>query len=1161
MQLIRTEIARWIAILACVLGAALFTPGRLAAQNTNSADVTGTVTDPKGAVITGATVTVKDVDKGTEHTVMTDRSGVYDTGSIVPDHYLITITAPGFESLVRGPVDLDVGVHGYNAQLTVGSVTEQMTVTSDLPLLDTEDGSRTESLDGKTMAQLPQYGADWENFVDLLPGASFSYRAGQSTSINGNLPYSSVLADGATTTLPMSTNSDVTVFETTQEVKVDANSFSAQYGIGGIIFNQITKSGTAKFHGSAYEYLQNDDFNAADYAFGHGGHPAFQRFDNYGFSVGGPVILPRFIPKDKVYFYFNFDKTYSNGGSSNQQFTVPTDAEKSGDFTGLPTVFDYTSQVLTYNTSGVPSVVRKSFESEYGSNKIPANLISPLAQAVQKYYPEPNNPGTPTGKGLPHNNYFINVPNLAPFTKYFGRLDYTPTTSHRITISDTTSDNPAVSYGNGQTLCPINCQHQDVSRDNAQISDVWTINSHMINEARLGFTDQLNFFTPFSAGEGYPAKLGIQWTVVDAFPNFDFNNYLSFGSPTNAVYKEMLFDPSDVVTLIEGKHVLHFGGEFLINRADSTAWGNENPGSVDFQGYYTDVALNNQRGLNAVDPADCGATDVAQSCDPTDYADFLTGYSADWYGNVNPEWGGRLKNPQAFIQDDFKVKPNLTVNLGLRWAGITGWHEVKGNIAAFDPTVINPGTDPNGHTNTFGAEWFAFSHANGRNSLQAPVWNTFMPRFGFAYTYRPNTVIRGGIGLYNYTWSDDTYGGGIGNAFGAAGGQFDNSGGIYPVILIDSNGSVDYQGGYGRSKQQLYVSAPTTPNAENGQSLTYNPYHTPVPKIWQYNLTVQHEIGGSMMFSAAYVGSHGYNLNFPVDFNQVPQGSLSVTDTAPGTNQRPYPNYFSLGGSSNNGISNYNSFQFVFQKRLTHGLQFNANYTYSKFLDSQDSSGWGSSAGSQTYQSSYCVPCNYGPSNFDERHVFTFSGIYTLPFGRGQQFLNRGVLLDELVGGWKLSATSRENTGAPFTPTMADNQTYAQAGSQFPNLVGNPLSVLTPGNNNDPKKLNGGPQTSTHTIQNWFNKYAYAAPGTLTFGNVHRNSLYGPDYSDLSLSFGKTFRVLERYELTLKADARNVLNHPAFGGPDSGINDTLPAQITSVVNNGRHIQLYAHFEF
>jgi hypothetical protein len=1149
MQGIRTAIP----MLAFALGAALFAPMLLTAQNTNSADVTGTVTDPKGAVVVGATVIVKDVDKGTEHTVTTDKSGVYDTGSIVPDHYLITISAPGFKSLVRGPVSLDVGVHGFNAQLAVGGVTEEVTVNSDLPLLDTEDGSRTDTLEGSTMAALPQFGADWENFVNLLPGSSFSYRSGQSTSINGNLPYSSVLADGATTTLPMSTNSDVTVFETTQEVKVDANSFSAQYGIGGIIFNQITKGGTDKFHGAAYEYFENTALNAYDYQFGAPPYPpkAFQRYDNYGFSVGGPVIIPHFIPKDKVFFYFNFDKTYNNGGASNQYLTVPTAAERQGDFTGMPTVYDYTTQKLTYNTSGQPSVTRESFASEYGNgNKIPSADFSKVALATQEYFPMPNTPGHPTALGLPYQNYVVNVPNEAPFTKYFGRLDYTPVPSHRLTISDTTSDNPAVSYGNGQALCPVNCQTQDVSRDNAQISDVWTINPHLVNEARFGFTDQLNFFSPFSQGQGYVAKLGVQWAVADAFPNFDFNNYLSLGSPTNAVYKEMLFDPSDVVTLIVGKHVLHFGGEFLINRADSTAWGNENPGSVDFQGYYTDAALDSQAAPGQ--PA-------AQTYDPTDYADFLTGYSADWYGNVNPEWGGRLKNPQAFIQDDIKLRPNLTVNLGLRWAGITGWHEVKGNIAVFDPTVINPGADLNGKVNTFGAEWFEFSHANGRTSLQAPVWTTFMPRVGFAYTPKPNTVVRGGFGLYNYTWSDDTYGGGIGNAFGAAGGAFDPSGGIYPEILLDSNGSIDYEGGYGKSKQQLYVTAPTTPQASNGEGITYNPYHTPVPKIWQYNLTVQRELGNSMMASLAYVGSHGYDLNFPVDLDQVPENELSVTDITPGSNKRPYPNYTSLPGSTNNGISNYNSLQAVFARRLSHGLVINANYTYSKFLDSQDSSGWGSSAGSQTYQNSYCVPCNYGPSNFDERHAFTFSGIYTLPFGHGQQFLNRGVLLDELVGGWKLSATSRENTGAPFTPTMANNRTYAQAGSQFPNLIGNPLSLVAPNNTQDPNNNCG--QTSIHTIANWFNKCAYEDPGPATFGTVRRNSLYGPSYSNLNLSFGKTFSAFEKYRLEIRADAQNALNHPSFGGPDSAIDDTHAATITSLTDGGRHIQLYARFSF
>ena len=359
--------------------------------------------------------------------------------------------------------------------------------------------------------------------------------------------------------------------------------------------------------------------------------------------------------------------------------------------------------------------------------------------------------------------------------------------------------------------------------------------------------------------------------------------------------------------------------------------------------------------------------------------------------------------------------------------------------------------------------------------------------------------------------------------------------------------------------RQLYVASPTTPDALNGQGVTYNPYHTPVPKIWQYNVTVQRELTNSMVATVAYVGSHGYNLLFPVNINQVPQNQLSPTDITPGSNKRPYPNYTDINGSLNNGISNYNSLQATFMRRMTHGLQMSASYTYSKFLDSQDSSGWGSSAGSQTYQSSYCLRCNYGPSNFDERHVFTFSGVYTLPFGHGGQFLNKNVIEDVVLGGWRLSATSRENTGAPFTPTMANNQSYAQAGSQFPNLIGNPLSVLAPNNTSDPST--GGPQTSVHTLANWFNKYAYASPGIAAFGNVHRNSVYGPDYSDLSFSFGKTFSVLEHYKLEVRADARNFLNHASFGGPDSAIDDTHPASITSVTNGGRHIQLYARFSF
>jgi len=1132
------------------------------AQNTNSADLRGTVTDPNGAVVTGATVAVQDIDKNITRTFATDKAGLYETGPIVPDHYLVTVSAPGFKTIVRGPITLQVGTDTLNAQLTIGEAHEQVVVTTDLPLLETESGSQTEALEANTMAELPQYGSDWQNFVFMVPGAQFSYRSGQTESINGNLPYNSVLADGATTTLPMSSNSDVTIFESTAEVKVDSNAFSAQYGLGGIIFNQISKGGGDKFHGSAYEYFQNDALNAADFSITDTKNKvAFQRYDNYGFSVGGPVLIPHTNIGKKIFFFFDYDRTYSNGGSGNTVLSVPTDAMKQGDFTGLPTIFDYKTQQLTWveNSQGGwdPDTVRQSFADEYGNgNKLPPSYFSPLMQQFQKFFPEPNvTSGTITSaNGMPHNNYTTNVPNLGPFIKYFGRLDYTPVANHRFTISETESDNPAISYGYGKQLCPINCQSQDVSRDNAQISDVWTIGSNMINEARMGFTDQLNFFSPFSQGEGYPAKMGIKWAVADAIPEVDLMSLSSLSEPSNSVYKEFVFDPSDVFTLVHGRHVLHFGGEFLISRADSTAWGNEQPGSTYFGGYYSD---------GCILPGGC--LDGSQSSinqqnnDDAEYSDFLQGLSADWWGNYTPEFGARIKNPQAFIQDDIKLRPTITLNVGLRWFGTTGFSEVKGHMAAFDPTVVNggPGNDPNGKAaaGQLGGIWYGFSAANGRTHLQAPVWDTFLPRIGVSWSVNPKTVVRGGFGLYNYSWSEDTYGGGMGGGAGGSGGAWDPSNGIYYQLQMDADGSLNYEGPqngssgcttgcWGKSVKDLWVVNPTTPYAQNGNGATYNQYHTPVPKIWQYNLTLERQIGNTMKAQASYVGSMGSNLNFGVDINQVPESELSANDNAPGSNARPYPLFTGLGGSTNNAVSSYNSLQMVFSKRLSYGLVVDANYTWSKFLDSMDSAGWGSSVGTQNYQNSYCVKCNWGPSNFDQRQVLSASAIYTLPFGRGAQFLNNNAVVDEIIGGWRLAATTRDNTGSPFTPTMATNTSNSQAGALYPNLIGDPNQMVIP-----------------RSIHNWYNKAAFGAPADNTFGNARRNSVYGPSYYNLNLSFGKTFNIWENTKFEVRADGQNALNHPILGNPDSGIGNNNPSQLNSVIDGGRHIQLYGKFTF
>jgi hypothetical protein len=1127
----------------------------LSAQNTNSGDIRGTVTDPSGAVIPDVTVTVVDVDKNVTRTFTTDGAGLYDTGSIVPDHYKLTFTKSGFQTLIRGPLTLQVGVQGINAELQVGSSTQEVTVNTDVPLLETESGAQEQTLTAQTMEQLPQVGSDWQNFIWLQPGAAgtpensstaVQPNAGQ-VSVNGNLPFESVLADGATTTLPMSQNADVTIFEATAEVKISDAAFSAQYGVGNVVYNQISKGGTERFHGAGYEYFQNNALNAAPYSFGQKTKVPILHYNNFGFNVSGPVL------RHKMFFFFDYDKTINNGGASNGFITVPDPAVRSGNFsaTGVPDLYDPTTQTIqqagtyTYTTplgpytQTCPCIIRKTFKSEYGTNAIPASLLDPVSQKVQALLPTANVNNPSISSGVAQNNYFYNVPGTNPFTKFFGRLDYDVTGKNRITVSETESDNPATFLNQG--LCPINCQSGDVSRDNAQISDVWSFSANLINEARFGFTDQLNFFSPYTLNQGYPGKLGWQFAKADNFPNVSISNYYGPGSSSNAVYKEFVFDPSDVVTLIRGRHVLHFGGEFLISRADSTAWGNLNAGSVSFTGNYT--SMNGQKAVTLGPGATYGSG--------FGYADFLLGQSNSWSAQETPEFGARQKSPQLFVQDDIKLRPNLTVNAGLRWQGNTGWSEVKGNESTWDPTVTNPAN------NTLGAIWYGTTKANGRNQLVAPIYNTWLPRLGFSWQLMPNTVLRGGFGIYASVLSEDTYGGGMGGEFGSSGNLNDSTNGFCPVVQFAGTGAtpdtVDPACGTGSynavSVNSRYLNAPTTPNARNGagSNVSYTPYHTPVPTNYQWTLSMQRQFGNNYVANIVYVGNHGKNLQFPVDINQVPQSALGPNDLG----SKPYQLFGTITGSTNNAISNYNALQTELRKRLSSGLEFDVNYTWSHFLDDLDSSGWGSREGYQNYQNAYNPADNYSQSNFDIRSMFKGEAVYTLPFGKGRQFLNKNWLVDEVLGGWQASSTFVIQDGNPIgITTGSNNSSFNQSGSytQYANLVGD-------------YHLQGSTKSR---LKQWYNLSAFAVPAPSTYGNFRRNIVTGPGLTDMNASLGKTFSLYpdKGIQLHIRAEAFNVLNHASFAQPgNNAIGPGQSAQITGVTVGGRKMQLYGRITF
>jgi hypothetical protein len=1107
------------------------------AQSINSGDIRGTVTDSTGALLPGVTVTVTNKDTGVTKVLTTNRDGLYDTSSIVVGNYELTFEKQGFSKFERSSVTLQVGTSTVNAALKIGATTEEVVVNTDLPLLTTESGEQSTTLEARSMQVLPNSGQDWQNFTILLPGTAGApggsqgaVNPGQEISANGNLPYSNVLADGATSTLSHSANADVNVFETVAELQVSTSAFSAQYGIGGIIFNQISKGGTNRFHGSAYEYLQNDDFNAAQYGFQSKPTVPHLRYDNFGGSIGGPIL------KDKAFFYFNYDQIINHGSGSNSTQTIPTPAVMSGDFTGQPLIYDPTTQTIGHDSAGNPYPIRKSFLSEYGVNAVPAALQDKVATNFQKFYPTASNhipgskflPGTTNSVGIVQNNFFSTVPNANPFRKYFGRLDYDVTKSNRITASVTAGDNPAV-FPNSVSACPVGCQSGDVERYNSQVSDVWTISPRIINEARMGYTYQGNFYADLALNKGYAAQLGWQFAKADDFPAIQFITnypYAWINPSSNAVYKEHVFDPSDVVTMILGKHVLHFGGEFQFFRDDSTAWGNTNAGTLQFSGQYTQQWT-----------VDANGKASPNNSTGTDYADFLLGQAQNWNASVSPEYGARLKSPQVFIQDDYKVKPNLTLNLGLRYQVRHGWNEVHGNETAFDPTITNPATG------TLGAEWYGSTKANGRGSLQDTVVNTFLPRVGFSYLPVPNTTIRGGFGIYAYNLSLDTYGGGMGGAFGSSGSISDQTNGITPVTILGGTGA-----------GLPYTSASTSPTRFNGQNVTYNQFHTPTPEIYQWNLAMQHEIGNNTVVEMAYVASHGFNLNFPTDLNQVPIGLLSPNDSPA---SRPYPVYGSIAGSTNDSISNYNSLQTTIKRRLSNGLSFNANYTWSHFLDDADSSSWGSRAGQQPYQIANNPGANYSNSNFDVRNAFKANAVYEVPFGEGRKFLNHNYLLDKIIGGYQVATTVELMSGNPFT-LYASSNSYAHAGSVFPNYTGIPV---TPHNG--------------RTIAEWYNPAAFSLPANGTFGNVRRNSVYGPGIELVNISAGKKFDIYEQVKLQIRADATNAFNHPSFAFPNQNLptasgqvagqayseNTFSGQQITGVQVGGRTIQLGARLEF
>jgi hypothetical protein len=1111
----------WVASSVVLLG--MFGAAAGYGQNAGFGDIRGTVTDSSDAVVPNVQVEVANVDTGVVLHFATNKSGVYDTSSIVPGHYTVTFTRQGFDTYIRGPITLEAGFVNVNAKLKVGSVSVEVSVDTDVTLLNTESGEQSTTLTYETMNELPNYGVSWTNNLVLLPGAVGTtsgaggvQNPGEAISINGVLPYfTNILQDGASVIAPHSFTGQTSVFHSVAEVQISTNSFSAEYGVGGVVMNQITKSGTKNYHGSAYYYIENDAFNAFPYQFTSTKTKPRLRYDHFGGTIGGPIL------KKHLFAFFSYDRIINNAANYVYQ-TVPTTTTLQGGLgnSGFQ-VFD--------PTTTCPITGHANARCQFAGNVIPSTRIDPVAAALLSYYPAANQTVTNGQRNYAFNQYLPNTTN-----NYFGRADYDINNSQRMFVTVTNQD--ARGETNTFGICPIGCSTSDNGLYSIIATHIWTISPKWLNEFRMGMFKQISLGNSSSKGLGYPSKIGLQYAKADEWPTVTFTGggYSELPpAPTDYIYLGVNYNPSDTMTLIEGKHILRFGGELLALQDNSTPFGDIAPGTFGFSGVYTEQVPGSSSVYNSAGAVVSGTAGFG-------LADLLLGDVNSWAAYVRPRHSARQKSPQVFFQDDFKIRPNLTLNLGIRYQIQLPWTETRGLEGSFDPTVLNP------PTNVLGALWFAQNKTNGRTALEKVSYNIFLPRVGFAWQPKQGMSVRGGFGMYSYGWSLDAYGNGIGYAAGGTGNANDYAD-VTPITTLSGPGT-DLQ----TNAPLPYVTNANgfQPNALNGQSVSYTNYNMPVARVMQYNLSVGQEVSRNIAIMLSYVGSHGYNLNFYHDVNQVPLADLQYgPTTAP---YRPFPIFGTVNGYDDNTISNYNSFQAIITKRFNRGFTFNANYTWSKLLDEFDQGGQGSTAGTQPYQNSYDPSANYGPSNFDHRHAFKASGTYELPFGYGKKWASHNKWLDPVVGGWRLSGTVVSQTGNPLTPVFnVANNSYALSGTWYPNLVGNPL-VPTPGSS----------VVCCHNINGWFNESAYALPANGTFGNAKRNGVViGPNLTVINASLRKAYTLPEHMRLEIRCDANNALNHTNYGNPSTSISVNSPAQISSTSTGPRVLQLGAQLTF
>lgn len=1110
-------------------------------QNANTGEIRGLVQDSTGAVVEGVQVRITNVDTGVSIVSTTTSAGVYDAPSVPTGSYTVSFSKAGFKDFVRKGVVLQIQTIAVDGTLQVGNASERIEVTAETPLVESETSDQHVDLSTAAIHAAPIVGTDWRaEMTQLIPGVNAGggtgEAAGQQVGVNGTQSYNvNFLIDGSAATAPRDYNSSnyYMPLDAIEEVSVNSSNAPAQYGNGLTSINVITKSGTNRWHGSAYEYIQNTAFNSRGYFNPEPDPKSVEHWNTYGGSIGGPII------KNKLFFFFNYQRNPSSTPTSGL-YSYPTAAMQAGNFYGVAgatgPAFDPTTGILLSPIDPVASKLQGYFPAATARGWVPG-CPGPVSVSAGSPQTCPNG-GT--------NDFIFNGTSPNMNTWYTGKADYNISTKQRLSFSfnyfpTTTSYVPADPlYPNDATA------FEQGKTDNltGQLSHLFTFSSSMVNEIRVGASRELDKYKPPSLGKGAPTAIGLEPTYgsnapADVFPHITIDQGAGFGGAVlgagggngniSATLGEGVYNVSDVLTLIRGKHTIKVGGEYDRYYQNYTSWGDIDSGHFEFNGGVTGVP----------------------------YADFLAGDVYGWYVfEANPT-SAHMWSSAFFGSDDFKVSSHLTLNLGLRWQMQSGWG-VKNNLFGnYDPIIPNPtqynGAYPGGIL--FGGQSDkAFGGSIGNlSTIQNADYKEFAPRIGIAWSPRDKWAIRASYGIFdaprdaeNYT--DGALGLGF-NPHNEGNGGYTFGSAAFPLSVGPPAGTVIFP-----TLQTL------SSTLANYSSAEYYPRSMPTVYVQQFLLSVQREFSRGLLLDGSYVYTRGRNLNFATNINQA---------TTPGSTDvggfectsfyhcgNPNPVFNSIGAQNYTGYSNYNALQLRLQKRMSYGLSFQLNYAWSKSLDTGTGTGHGS--GIDIYQDAYHPSANYGLSDFNSANILVGQIVYELPFGRGRQFELRGPL-NQIAGGWRVSSLFQWHGGVPFTPVIQSSV----SGGIDPGLT----PSFQAGSTLYPEQV-GSPAVSNRSHAMWFNPAAFANPATGTFGDTHRNTLIGPGFSNVDFSLAKQFPLHEAISLEIRADMNNVFNHINWGNPDANVGysggtlaDTTAGQITSPVGGARIIQLGAHLRF